>query len=91
MRTPDDSSYPGKDVGLSRRESAVLALIVQGRTNQEIADECFLSVNSIKTYTAVRIARSGRHRAQAVVWGHAARLRATHRSSLSEGRSHPMW
>ena len=36
VRTPDDAAFPGKEVGLSRRESEVLGLIVQGRTNQEI-------------------------------------------------------
>ncbi len=69
VRTPDDSIYPGKDVGLSRRESAVLALIVQGRTNQEIASDCFLSINSIKTYIRSAYRKIGvRHRAQAVAW-----------------------
>ena len=69
VRTPDDSIYPGKEVGLSRRESAVLALIVQGRTNQEIASDCFLSINSIKTYIRSAYRKIGiRHRAQAVAW-----------------------
>jgi len=69
VRTPDDAAFPGKENGLSRRESAVLALIVQGRTNQEIADEFFLSVNSIKTYIRSAYRKVGiRHRAQAVVW-----------------------
>ncbi len=69
VRTPDDSAYPGKGFGLSRRESAVLALIVQGRTNQEIASECFLSINSIKTYIRSAYRKLGvRHRAQAVAW-----------------------
>ena len=70
VRTPDDSTFHGKDVGLSRRESAVLALIVQGRTNQEIAVDLFLSINSIKTYIRSAYRKIGiRHRAQAVAWG----------------------
>ncbi len=69
VRTPDDSTYPGQAVGLSRRESEVLALIVQGRSNQEIADECFISVNSVKTYIRSAYRKIGvSHRAQAVVW-----------------------
>jgi DNA-binding NarL/FixJ family response regulator len=69
VRTPDDSSYPGKGVGLSRRESHVLALIVQGRSNQEIASQCFLSVNSVKTYIRSAYRKIGvNNRAQAVVW-----------------------
>jgi len=69
VRTPDDSTYPGKAEGLSRRESGVLALIVQGRSNQEIASELFLSVNSVKTYIRSAYRKIGaNHRAQAVVW-----------------------
>ena len=70
VRTPDDAAFPGKEAGLSRRESEVLGLIVQGRTNQEIAAECFLSVNSIKTYIRSAYRKIGiTHRAQAVAWG----------------------
>ena len=69
VRTPDDSDFPGKGFGISRRESQVLALIVQGRTNQEIAEECFLSINSIKTYIRSAYRKVGiTHRAQAVAW-----------------------
>ena len=69
VRTPDDSGFPGKEFGFSRRESQVLALIVQGRTNQEIAAECFLSINSIKTYIRSAYRKVGiSHRAQAVAW-----------------------
>jgi len=43
---------------------------VQGRTHQEIAAECFLSVNSIKTYIRSAYRKIGiTHRAQAVAWG----------------------
>ena len=31
--------WPGADFGLTQRESEVLALITQGLTNQEIADQ----------------------------------------------------
>jgi DNA-binding NarL/FixJ family response regulator len=69
VRTPDESDFPGKGFGLSRRESDVLALITQGRSNQEIADECFLSLNSVKTYIRSAYRKIGvHHRAQAVVW-----------------------
>jgi DNA-binding NarL/FixJ family response regulator len=40
----------GADVGLTPRETDVLALIAQGLSNQQIATELFLSVNSVKTY-----------------------------------------
>lgn len=69
VRVHDGSTYPGKEAGLSRRESEVLALIVLGRSNQELADECFLSVNSVKTYIRSAYRKAGvSHRAQAVVW-----------------------
>ncbi|MCW2795296.1 response regulator transcription factor [Nocardioides sp.] len=64
-RTADPSP-----TGLSGREREVLGLICRGFSNQEIADELFLSVNSVKThirqiYQKIGVAR----RAQAVAWG----------------------
>lgn len=62
--------WPGREHGLSSRESEVLALITQGLSNQEIADRTYLSINSVKTYirTAYRKIDVNR-RAQAVAWG----------------------
>ena len=69
VRSLDNSTFPGEAAGLSRRESEVLALIVQGRSNQDIADECFLSINSVKTYIRSAYRKAGvSHRARAVVW-----------------------
>lgn len=73
-RPVDDSklagNWPGKDFGLTQRESEVLALITQGLTNQEIADRAYISINSVKTYvrTAYRKIDVTR-RSQAVSWG----------------------
>ena len=36
--------------GLSKREKEVLVLIAQGYSNQEIADQLFVSLNTIKTH-----------------------------------------
>jgi DNA-binding NarL/FixJ family response regulator len=70
VRTLHDGSYPGRTLGLSRRESTVLTLIVQGLSNQEIATQCFLSVNSVKTYIRSAYRKIGvKSRAQAVAWG----------------------
>jgi DNA-binding NarL/FixJ family response regulator len=78
--TPRDSSdpadrtsagdWPGRQLGLTARESEVLVLITQGLSNQEIADRTYLSINSVKTYirTAYRKIDVTR-RAQAVAWG----------------------
>ncbi len=62
--------WPGRDVGLTARESEVLALITQGLSNQEIASRTYLSINSVKTYIrhAYRKIEVTR-RSQAVAWG----------------------
>jgi two-component system, NarL family, response regulator LiaR len=61
--------WPGREHGLSARESEVLCLIAQGLSNQEIADRAYLSINSVKTYirSAYRKIRVER-RTQAVLW-----------------------
>ncbi len=63
-------NWPGKEFGLTPRESEVLAYITQGFTNQEIADRAYISINSVKTYvrTAYRKIDVTR-RSQAVNWG----------------------
>lgn len=62
--------WPGQHAGLTERESEVLALLVAGHSNTEIAQLLHLSVNSVKTYLrhAYRKADVGR-RSQAVIWG----------------------
>jgi two-component system, NarL family, response regulator LiaR len=61
--------WPGRDHGLSARESEVLALIAQGLSNQEIADRTFLSINSVKTYIRSAYRKLGvERRTQAVLW-----------------------
>jgi DNA-binding NarL/FixJ family response regulator len=62
--------YLGQEGGLSRRESQILARIVRGRSNHEIAKELFLSVNTVKTYIRFTYRKIGvSARSQAVVWG----------------------
>jgi NarL family two-component system response regulator LiaR len=62
--------WPGRETGLSSREAEVMALIVQGLSNVEIADRAFLSINTVKSYirSAYRKANVNT-RAQAVLWG----------------------
>ncbi|HCB03630.1 MAG TPA: response regulator transcription factor [Nocardioides sp.] len=55
---------------LSARETEVLELICEGMSNLEIAEQLFVSVNSVKTYVRqiyqkIEVTR----RAQAVAWG----------------------
>jgi NarL family two-component system response regulator LiaR len=65
-----DVPPPGSEAGLSGREHQVLTLITEGFTNQEIARQCFLSVNSIKTYVRTAYRKIGvTRRTQAVAWG----------------------
>jgi DNA-binding NarL/FixJ family response regulator len=62
--------WPGRSEGLTDREAEVLALITQGRSNNEIAQVMYLSINTVKTYirSAYRkIAVTGR--SHAILWG----------------------
>jgi DNA-binding NarL/FixJ family response regulator len=68
LRTAGD--WPGREHGLTARESEVIALITQGYSNQEIADRSYLSINSVKTYVRTAYRKIGvSRRSQAVAWG----------------------
>jgi DNA-binding NarL/FixJ family response regulator len=55
---------------LSPREAEILALIADGRSNVEIAEQLFLSINSVKTYIRTLYRKAGVTRsAQCVAWG----------------------
>ena len=55
---------------LSAREAEVLDLICRGMSNLEIAEQLFVSVNSVKTYVRQIYQKIGvARRAQAVAWG----------------------
>jgi DNA-binding NarL/FixJ family response regulator len=62
-------THLGEAAGLSPRETDVLRLVVQGRSNHEIAAELHLSINSIKTYIRSAYRKIGvTTRAHAVAW-----------------------
>jgi DNA-binding NarL/FixJ family response regulator len=64
------AEHLGEAAGLSSREASVLALVVSGLTNQQIADRLYLSINSVKTYIRSTYRKVGvSSRAQAVAWG----------------------
>lgn len=55
--------------GLSSREVSVLGLVGGGSSNQDIADELFVSINTVKTYIRSAYRKIGvSRRAQAVLW-----------------------
>ncbi len=66
----DATEHLGQDSGLSRRESEVLQLVLQGLTNQEIAESMYLSINSVKSYIRSAYRKIDvNSRSQAVIWG----------------------
>lgn len=71
--------WPGRTEGLSERESEVLALIAQGRSNLEITELMHLSINSVKShirnlYRKIQVTT----RTQAVLWAVAHGFRVEH-------------
>jgi two-component system, NarL family, response regulator LiaR len=63
------NAWPGKEHGLSPRESEIVALIAQGLSNREVADRAFLSINSVKTFIRSAYRKIGvQRRTQAVLW-----------------------
>jgi len=69
-RSAPGLEWPGRQEGLTDRESEVLALITQGKSNAEVAALTYLSPNTVKsyirnTYRKIHVAS----RTQAVLWG----------------------
>ena len=55
--------------GLTEREVAILELIAAGFTNDQIAAELFVSINTVKTHVRAAYRRIGaKSRSQAVIW-----------------------
>ena len=48
----DEKLKPEKDYGLTTREAQILKLITQGYSNNEIANELFVSINTTKAHVA---------------------------------------
>ena len=62
--------WPGRGEGLSDRESEILALITQGKSNAEVAKLTYLSPNTVKSYIRTIYRKIGvGSRTQAVLWG----------------------
>lgn len=55
--------------GLSERELDIVRLVAVGRTNQEICDELFLSLSTVKTYLArIQAKLKARNRVEVAAW-----------------------
>ena len=62
--------WPGRRHGLSDREAEILTLICRGMSNNQIAQQLYLSINSVKTYIRTAYRKIGAEsRSQAVIWG----------------------
>ena len=62
--------WPGRTEGITDRESEILALITQGKSNAEVAALTYLSPNTIKSYIRAIYRKIGAtSRTQAVLWG----------------------
>jgi two-component system, NarL family, response regulator LiaR len=62
--------WPGREEGLTARESEVLSLITQGYSNNDIVDTTLLSINSIKSYIRSAYRKIGvTSRSRAILWG----------------------
>jgi NarL family two-component system response regulator LiaR len=62
--------WPGRVEGITDRESEILALITQGKSNADVAALTYLSPNTVKTYIRNVYRKIGvTSRTQAVLWG----------------------
>ncbi len=58
--------WPGREIGLTERESELLSLLSTGMTNRELGDHLYISENAVKTQLRHLYAKLGvRNRAQA--------------------------
>jgi DNA-binding NarL/FixJ family response regulator len=62
--------WPGRTEGLSDREAEILALVTQAKSNREIAEMMYLSINTVKSYLRSLFRKIGvRTRTEAALWG----------------------
>jgi DNA-binding NarL/FixJ family response regulator len=67
--------WPGREVGLSLRESEVLALLADGRSNREISTALYVSEQTVKSHLKSIYRKLGvTNRTQAAGWAHEHRL-----------------
>jgi DNA-binding NarL/FixJ family response regulator len=70
VRSIGGLNWPGRSEGLTDRESEILALITQGKSNAEVARLTYLSPNTVKSYIRTIYRKINvSSRTQAVLWG----------------------
>jgi DNA-binding NarL/FixJ family response regulator len=70
VKSADALDWPGRAEGITDRESEILALITQGKSNEDVARLTYLSPNTVKTYIRSIYRKIGAgSRTQAVLWG----------------------
>jgi DNA-binding NarL/FixJ family response regulator len=68
---PDPSQIAAGTAGLSSREVEVLRLVATGRSNQQIADELVISLNTVRRHVSNVFDKTGvANRAQATAYAH---------------------
>ncbi|MGN7798151.1 response regulator transcription factor [Leifsonia sp. 22587] len=69
-RSAEELDWPGKQEGITDRESEILALITQGKSNAAVAELTYLSPNTVKSHIRSVYRKIGADsRTQAVLWG----------------------
>jgi DNA-binding NarL/FixJ family response regulator len=70
VKSADALDWPGRAEGITDRESEVLALITQGKSNLDVAKLTYLSPNTVKTYIrSIYRKIDVDSRTKAVLWG----------------------
>lgn len=70
VKSVDALDWPGKANGITDRESEVLALITQGKSNADVATLTYLSPNTVKSYIrSIYRKIEVDSRTKAVLWG----------------------
>jgi NarL family two-component system response regulator LiaR len=54
-----EHAWPGRDLGLTARESEVAAFLANGCSNREIADALFISEHTVKTHLKAILRKTG--------------------------------
>ncbi len=69
LADPRTGGWPGQQAGLTVRESEIVGLVATGLSNQQIADQSFISINTVKSYIRSAYRKMGvTSRSKALLW-----------------------